>query len=240
MPERLHDRVGHVADVAARVGPEAWQHDPVLVQGRYHRQAQLLAEGEVLRAAAGRDVHDAGALFLTDLIPGHDAMLIRRSGSSAGCEGSLHGRQLVERTHVSPALELAAGLLFENLELPHQGVLQRPAAEPEGLLTLTDLDVAQLLAHGRGHVGGQRPWRGRPHKQRLAGPIRQRELDGQAGVLAIGVALGHLVLTYAGAASGAPGHGVVALVEPAAAVAFGQERPDQVVVLVGEGEVATA
>ncbi len=60
----------------------------------------------------------------------------------------------------------------------------------------------------------------------------------EPGILAVLVALGHLVLADAGAAARAPRHRVVALVDPAALVALGQEAPDQVVVLVAEGEVA--
>ena len=43
-----------------------------------------------------------------------------------------------------------------------------------------------------------------------------------------------------GPAARAPGHGVVALDDPAALVAFGEEAPDEVVVLVAEREVAAA
>ena len=70
--------------------------------------------------------------------------------------------------------------------------------------------------------------------------VDERELDREPGVLAIGVALGHLVLADPSPASRAPGHRVVALVKPPAPVALGQERPDEVVVLVGEGEVTAA
>src|SRR5438552_569962 len=54
------------------------------------------------------------------------------------------------------------------------------------------------------------------------------------------IALVHLRLRDAGPAAGAPGHRVVALVDPAPPVALGQEAPDQVVVLVAEREVAAA
>ena len=45
------------------------------------------------------------------------------------------------------------------------------------------------------------------------------------------------MLADAGAAPCAPRHAVAPLVEPAAAVAFGEEAPDQIVVLIREGEV---
>ena len=60
-----------------------------LVERRDDRQAQRLAELVVLRAAAGRDVDDARALVLADLVPGDDAVLVaarppRRPPSTAG------------------------------------------------------------------------------------------------------------------------------------------------------------
>ena len=50
-----------------------------LVDRRQHRQAERPAELEVLAAAAGRDVDDAGALLERDLVPRHDAVLDRRA-----------------------------------------------------------------------------------------------------------------------------------------------------------------
>ena len=68
--------------------------------------------------------------------------------------------------------------------------------------------------------------------------VEQREAHGQPRILAILVALVHLHLRQAGAAAGTPRHRVVALVQPAAPVALGEEAPDEVVVLVAEGVVA--
>ena len=45
------------------------------------------------------------------------------------------------------------------------------------------------------------------------------------------------MLADARAASRAPRHAVAPLIEPAATVAFGEEAPDQIVVLIREGEV---
>ena len=89
-------------------------------------------------------------------------------------------------------------------------------------------------------MAGKRPRRRGPDEQGLARPVDERQTDGQARVLAIGVALVHLHLADAGAAARAPRHRVVALVQPAAPVALGQEAPDEVVVLVAEGEVGAA
>ena len=54
----------------------------VLVDRGDDRQAERLAELEVLGAAARRDVDDAGALVLADLVPGHDPVLV----AGLGCE----------------------------------------------------------------------------------------------------------------------------------------------------------
>src|SRR4029079_72629 len=70
-------------------------------------------------------------------------------------------------------------------------------------------------------------------------PFEQRELDVDAGVRDLAVALGDdLVLGETGGAAGAPGHRVVALVYPAVLPAALEEEPDGVVVLVGVRVVA--
>ena len=150
-------------------------------------------------------------------------------------------RQIVERAFVAPANQLRAGQLTKDLEWPVggqiEGRLESSPGQPVDRIALANLDVAQVRSDRRRHVGGQGPGRGGPDQERLAGPVDQGQLDRQAGIIAIAIALGHLVLAHARSATGAPGHGVVALVQPAAPVAFGQEPPDQVVVLVAECEV---
>ena len=49
----------------------------VLVERPDDRQPERLAQLVVLGAAAGRDMDDARALVLADLVPGDDAMLVR-------------------------------------------------------------------------------------------------------------------------------------------------------------------
>ena len=151
VPQRLEDRLGDVPHIPARVRPEARDDDAVLVERGDHRQVERLAQSEVLGAAAGGYVDDAGALLLTHLVPDNHAVLVGRLAVRA-CEGGLDGRQLVERAGVSPAFELAPGPLFQDLEGAFQGMLHRPAAQPVDLVALADLDVAQVLADGRGHV----------------------------------------------------------------------------------------
>ena len=55
---------------------EAGEVVAVLVERRDDRQAERLAQLVVLGAAAGRDVDDARALVLADLVPRHDAVLV--------------------------------------------------------------------------------------------------------------------------------------------------------------------
>ena len=124
--------------------------------------------------------------------------------------------------------------------MPRSARLERALAQPVDVIALAHLDVRQCRPNGRGHIGAQRPGRRGPHEQPLAGPVNEREANGQARVLAVLVALVHLHLADARAAARAPRHRVVALVQPAAPVALGQEAPDQVVVLVAEGEVRAA
>ena len=211
--ERLDDRVFDVADIAAAERTEPGDDDSTLIERGDRRQAQRLAQREVLSAATGGNVDDAGALFLADLVPQDNSMLVGRPVRAGNRrKGRLYGGKFVEWTRIPPAGKLPAQLLLDDLEGTLQGRLQRSATQPECLVTLLYLDVSQLLAHGRGHVRGQSPGRRGPHEERLAGPIEKRELDRQAWVFTVGVALGHLVLADACTATGAPGHGVVALV----------------------------
>ena len=149
-------------------------------------------------------------------------------------------RQVVERSLVAPAHQVAPGDLLEDLERALERRLERALAEPERLVALAHPDVADRRTDRRGDVRGQRPGSRRPDQQALARPVEQREADRQPGVVAVLVALVHLGLRDAGAAARAPGHRVVALVDPAPPVALGEEPPDQVVVLVAEREVAAA
>ena len=176
-----------------------------------------------------------GALVLADLVPGDDPVLV------AAVVERGRGRPAARRTApVAPADELGARHLLLDRERAPQRGLERALAEPEHVLALADPDVAELRADGRRDVRGQRPGRRRPDEQRLAGPVDEREPDGEARVLAVLVALVHLHLGEAGAAARAPRHRVVALVQPAAPVALGEEAPDEVVVLVAEREVGAA
>ena len=229
-----------VADVAAGQEAEPLDERSTLVERRQHGQPERLSEREVLRPAARRDMDDPRPLVLADLVPGDHDVLVGRPGHGTGREARPDGRQLVERTPVAPADELGARPIVEHLERPHERLLDGPPAQPEGAVPLAHLHVAQPGPDRSRHVRRERPGCRGPDQERLAGAVQQREPDGQAGVRAVRVSLGHLVLADPGPAAGAPRHRVVALVEPAPPVALGQESPDQVVVLVAEREVRAA
>ena len=244
----LEDGPGRRGGAQARQPGEALHEDALVVQGHDDGQPVLLAQLEVLSAAAGGDVHDARALGLAHAIPEDDAVRLggRRFNAfdksvqvrvSAGF--SLR-RQLVEGAVVRPTLHGAALQLRQHLvaapQHPH-----RAFGEVEDLVALPDLDVVQVGADGSGDVGSQRPGRRRPDEERFSLPPAQREAQRDAGVRQLHVAVGDdLVLRDAGGAARAPGHYVGVLVEPALLPAALEEGPDHVVVLVGQGEVGAA
>src|SRR3954454_20956456 len=65
----------------------------VLVERCHDREPDRLAELVVLSATTGRDVDDARALFLADLVPGNDSMLVTRAAviGTTVREGRLDG-----------------------------------------------------------------------------------------------------------------------------------------------------
>ena len=92
----MASRVASSATTAPVSDAEAVDVDALVVDGRDDGEAVLLAEREVLLAAARRDVDDAGALLVGDLVPRDDAVL-----------DALLRRQLVERAAVRQADQLA-------------------------------------------------------------------------------------------------------------------------------------
>ena len=97
-------------------GAEAVEVVAGLVERRDDRQVELLAQPEVLGAAAGRDVHDAGALVLADLVPRDDPVHVGRGAVLVDAlgEGLPHHRQVVEGAGVVPADQVGALALLER------------------------------------------------------------------------------------------------------------------------------
>ncbi len=212
-------------DVLARlVGPTAGQ-PPVrgeeragLVDRHQHGEVLHLAQVEVLAAAARRDVDEAGALVRRDLVP-HDHPVSHLAP----------GAEVVEGTGVAPAHELAAQerlhdlLVAGPLDTDPVAVGQPPV--PGGRLD------------GHRHVGRERPRRGGPDHDGLAGPVEQREADRQRRVLAVDVAADQLVGRDRRAAARAPLRGAMAPEQPPLLLHDLQEPPDVLDVGVGEREV---
>ena len=64
------DRLRHFGDVLAGQPAEPLDEIALFVQGRHGRQPKLAAQLEVFCPAAGRDVDDARAFRLANLVPG--------------------------------------------------------------------------------------------------------------------------------------------------------------------------
>jgi len=240
--------MGHIGHVHAAQPTEPIDDNALLIQGRHDGQVQLATEGIVLGAAAWRDMHDARALLLAHLVPEHHAVRLSGTGTDAlrqGAErrvaaGLLIGGEIVKGAVIGPAFHLLAADLAQHLVRTLQHV-QRPLGEVIDLIAGAHLRVDQFLTHGGRNVTGERPGRGGPHEQGLAGPLAQRKPHGHGLVGQLGVTIGDdLMLADAGGAARAPGHRVGAAVKPAVFPALVQHVPDDIVVLVGEGKVRAA
>ncbi len=234
-----HGRRGGAAqDLAAGQPVEAGQVDTVLVQRGDDGQIELAPQGEVLRAATGSDVDDARAFFRADVAPGDDAVGIRLLGKGFNNLG-----QVIKRAGVLPANHVRALQAADDLvALADERVLHRPFGQIVRPAVLSPhLHVVEFGANRGGDVAGQRPGGRRPDKQGLIVAAEQRQAHENGVVGHVEVAIGDdLVLADGRAAAGAPGHDVVAFIDPAVVVALLQEAPDLVVVLVAKGEVGAA
>ena len=176
-----------------------------------------LRELEVLGAGAGRDVDDPGAGVERHVGPRDHAMLDLRAGL-----------EVVERPAVAEADELAPRRprLVGRIRLRRD---RHPVARGQP-------PVLELGIDGGGHVGRERPRRRRPHHQRLARPLEQREAHVERGILALLVhaRLRELVLRERRAAARAPLGGAVPAKQPAAVMHHAQEAPDVLDVGVAE------
>ena len=196
---------------------------PGLVDRRQHRQVVHARELEVLGAAPGRDVDDAGALVERDLVPRDHAVLDGRAAA--------RGR----RTAPGSAARRA----------PRRGPahvrLVRVARDRDPLAVLAQAVLGVGLDRGR-DVRRQRPRRRRPDDERLALPVEQRQADEErrVGALLVDAGLRELVLRDRRPAARAPLGRAVAQVEPPALVHELQEAPDVLDVRVGEREVVVA
>ena len=202
------------------VEPELREKPAGLVHGNEHGQVVHARQLEILRAGAGRDVHDATPFVERDVVPRDHAVLY-----------PLQRGSVVERPPVAPADEL--GPVLRLRRYPFALPLLRPP------LALRREDVFRIGAHSRGHVRGQRPRRRRPDDERLALALRQRKANVQRRMneLHVLVVARLLVLRQRRAATRTPLRRTVSLVEPSALVDGLQEPPDVFDVRVAEGEI---
>ncbi len=159
--------------------------DAEIIHRREHGQAKLFGEAEVLATAAGGDMYNASTLGRADLFPGYDSML-----------DSLHSGQLVERTAILPASQIMPFERLNHVVIALVATLERLEHRKQvfsqivELAVLLHLHIGKLRVDRGGYVRGQRPGRGGPDQQVLAGPVNQRQAHVQAEVLDLLVILG--------------------------------------------------
>ncbi len=132
---------------------------------------------------------------------------------------------------------LAAAQLVQIRLFAALGTARHLLGDVIHVAVLLHTGVGQRGVDGGGDVGRQRPWGGRPNEQVFVRAVQQGQADVDAGVLHLPAALVDLHVGDASGAAGAPGHHVVAAIDPAALPAGLEEAPDGVVVLVREGVV---
>ena len=188
-------------------------------------QVVLAAHARVVLAEGRRGVDDARAVGEGDVVVRHDVPAALAGLAGKGVErlvlradelGALDGPQ-----HLRP---LAHDLLAQGL------------GQDVGLAVLFGVDVVLVLVYDQRDVGGQGPGRGGPGQKEGVLLTADAELDVDARLGDVLIALGDLVGGQRRAAARAVGHDLVALVEQAL-VRDGLQRPPDgldVVVVVGD------
>ena len=188
-------------------------------------QVVLAAHARVVLAEGRRGVDDARAVGEGDVVVRHNVPAALAGLAGKGIErlvlradelGALDGPQ-----HLRP---LAHDLLAQGL------------GQDVGLAVLFGVDVVLVLVYDQRDVGGQGPGRGGPGQKEGVLLTADTELDVDARLGYVLIALGDLVGGQRRAAARAVGHDLVALVEQAL-VRDGLQRPPDgldVVVVVGD------
>src|SRR2546421_1664028 len=116
--------------------------------------------------------------------------------------------------------------------------MHRALGEIEDLLALTYLDVGELRTNCRRDIAAEGPRCCRPHQQGLPLSPTQREAQRHTSMGQFLIAIrDDLVLTDPGSAAPAPGHDVGTAIEPATFPTLFEERPDHVIIFVGERKI---
>ena len=196
----------------------------------YEGKLVVTAHARVVLAERRGDVHDAGAVGQRDIVVAdHIPALFAGIGDALEAVERLVGR----------AAKLGALHGFEHLALMRlfakDGVQQR-LRQDVGLPIQLELAVVLMRVDAQGHVGGKRPGRGGPGED--IGILTAYDLEANRGrnVADLLVALRDLVAGERGAAAGAVGHDLEALVEQAFFPDLLQAPPLglDIVVLVGD------
>ena len=222
----LDDRLRRLTGLLADERPKAVDEHAKLIDRGNHRKPVFLAQRKVFRAAAGGDVHDAGAFLRADILPRNHMVL----------DAPLRW-QVIERTAIPRPDQPAAGQPLDDRVVSAQRA-ERAFGQHELLSPLAHHGIDQVRMHGRRHVAGEGPRRGGPHQQRSVRTVDKWKPEEHSRVgLFLVPFRDDLVLTDAGRAAGTPGHNIMALVDHPALPALLEERPDLIVVLVGEGKI---
>ena len=187
-------------------------------------QGHFLGELEVLCAAAGGDMDNAGAFILTHLIPEYHPVGFRCAGRNPFLEffqlsytaNNLGGREFIKGTVVGPTFHFSAFDFFQDLILPPEHVYGALGEINDVLLIFIwgwqcdlHLQVVQLGTDSSGHIGGQGPGGGGPNQQGFSRAFPEREAQGHRTVGEFRVAVSdYFVLADGCGAAGAPGHHV--------------------------------
>ena len=184
-----------------------------------------LAHPVVVLAEGGGDMDHAGALVQGHVVVRHHPVAL------LAVEAGAH----VEQGLVLRADEGGAGEGLHDLHVLAQHVLYQPFGQDVHPVLPAGLHVGLMGVDAQSYVAGQRPGGGGPRQDAGAAAVLQVELGDGGGLLHVLVALSHLVGGEGGAAAGAVGHDLVALIEEPLVV-DGLQRPPlglDVVVVIG-------
>ena len=185
-------------------------HAALGVHQLHKGQVVFPAHPGVVLAESRGDVHDAGAVLHGDVIVGHHP-----PGRLFGLHKAVE--RLIFHAGERPAGEGLGdfGLLgvFLAQDLGHQG-----PGHDEGLALQAELHIFGVRVHAQAHVAGQRPGRGGPGQEIGLVPALDLEAREHRVFADLLIALGNLMGGQGGAAPGAIGHHLVALVQQALVV----------------------
>ena len=211
------DRTPRVAEHPRVVGSLARDRVEQRVRVGRVKQAVLDADAEVVLAECRRHVDDPGAVLGRHEVAGEHRRAARRPVG-----------QLEDRAGVGAPDELRAAQRAEDLRALAEHPLDERLGDDQRLLADAHARIADLGPDSSGQVAGQRPRCGRPDQQRLLRlGAEQRQLDVDARVLDVLIALRHLVRGQRGAAARAVGDDAVALVEQPLGVDLLERPPDR-------------